>query len=78
MAISGPATLKVGSSCILSATGGKGTYKWSLMNGGSANRGSLSMTSGAKTTFTALSAGEQRIKVAAGKKYDIIIINCVE
>lgn len=78
VAISGPSSVTVGSSCILSATGGKGSYTWSLMNGGGANCGSLSITSGAKTTFTALSAGEQRIKVATGKDYDILIVNCVE
>lgn len=76
--ISGPTTLSIGSSCVLSATGGEGGYKWSLMNGGNPNCGTLSVTSGAKTSFTALSAGEQQIKATAGKKYDIIIIKCVE
>ena len=76
--ITGPTSLSVGKSCILSATGGKGGYKWSLMNGGNPNCGTLSVTSGDKTSFTALSPGEQQIKATAGSKYDIIIINCVE
>ncbi len=60
---SGLINLTVGNSRSFSASGGSGSYTWSLGNSG---LGSLSSSSGASVTYTASSAGSQTISVQSG------------
>ncbi len=60
---SGTITMTVGGNRNFTASGGSGTYTWSVANGG---LGALSGTSGASVTYNAAAAGTQTVSVSDG------------
>jgi hypothetical protein len=69
---SGTISLSVGGQQTINATGGSGTYSWSLGNG---TIGTLNTTSGASVSYTATQTGTQTVTVNSGDSSASLTIN---
>lgn len=69
---SGSISLASGNTKLFSASGGSGSYAWSLSNN---SLGSLSSSSGASVTYTAGAAGTQTITVQSGGSSQSTTVN---
>jgi len=68
---SGPINVTAGSTRNFTASGGSGTYTWSL----SSTNGTLNTTSGSSVTYSAATSGAQTLTVSDGSDTDSVSIN---